>query len=74
MTRQDIIDYRKSLGLTPQQMAKFLHVPMQNIYQWERENAGRGLTKSVRRLYELHKMVQVFAPSIHDALLQDINK
>lgn len=55
-------------NLTTEQAAAYLGVPTHTLLKWL--NGTRTPTSAVNRLVEVLGMVETFAPSIHDNLLE----
>jgi len=51
LTREEIVKYRKSLGMTQKQFADEFSIPLGTLRRWEQGQNNPQLTESVARLF-----------------------
>lgn len=61
---------RQRLGLTLQECADYLGVPLVTLVKWE--NGTRTPGSAARRLFEVLGVVEIVAPKVHENLLPPV--
>lgn len=67
---QNIGAMRARLGLTLQECAEYLGVPLVTLVKWE--NGTRTPGSAAKRLFEVLGMIEVIAPDLHEHFLPPV--